>query len=99
MTQGFDQIGVACTEHICTTIGMILALAGLSAMLVSAFGLPLDGTMMTTWLWLALGVGTVAHRIHLWLAPLFWKNGRQSGSRSRIGHNLQTALVQRYLPP
>jgi hypothetical protein len=59
-------------EHALTTMGVVVALAGLLAMLASAFGWSPMDAMPATWRWLILGLAATAHRIHRWIAPLFW---------------------------
>lgn len=59
-------------EHACTTMGVVVALAGLLAMLASAFGCSPTETMSGTWRWCILLLAVMAHRVHRWIAPLFW---------------------------
>lgn len=59
-------------EHACTTMGVVVSLAGLLALLASAISWSPIEVMLGIWCWLALGLATVAQRIHRGLSPLFW---------------------------
>lgn len=77
-------------EHACTSMGLVVALAGLLAMLASAFDWwPVD-VMHETWLWLTLGLAAATHHIHRWIAPLFWSRQAMIASR----HELPDAPVR-----
>lgn len=72
MSSGSNGSQGASLEHACTSMGVVVALAGLLAMLASAFGWSPVDAMSETWRWCILLLAVVAHRVHRWIAPLFW---------------------------